>query len=246
MVYPELKYFCDETFRVRSYEAGVDNTASLPTLCNYLQEAAGISADELGWGIRELQERGVTWMLSRLHLRIGKRTPWGTNVKVRTWPSGMKGRLLAKRCFMAEDDAGDEVLRAYSEWMYVDVRAQKILRLPDTFASLVPEGTPDVVLDDIGGKVAKLPEITSSVEIIVRGSDLDFNDHVNNVHYPEWMLESVPGGGLPVEADVFFRSAAKAGERLLSECFRDGRRTLHRVCRAADGEVLATAAMIWN
>ena len=58
----------DVNFTVRSYEAGIENHVTLPTLCNYMQEAAGISAANLGWGIRALQDEGLTWMLSRLRV----------------------------------------------------------------------------------------------------------------------------------------------------------------------------------
>ena len=48
----------DVAFTVRSYEAGIGNHVTLPTLCNYMQEAAGISAARLGWGIQALQAEG--------------------------------------------------------------------------------------------------------------------------------------------------------------------------------------------
>ena len=245
MKFHEPKHFLDETFTVRSYEAGVTNHVSLPTLCNYMQEIAGLNADSLGWGIRKLQEEGLTWMLSRLHLKVSRYVPWGERITLRTWPSGMKGRLVATRCFQGADADGGEVLQAHSEWLYVDMRAQRIAKLPENFADLVPPDTPDIPFADIGGKIASLPSITSSVEVRVRHSDLDFNDHVNNVHYAEWMLETVPDRVGPTEIDIVFRAAAKAGDELVSECLFDGARSLHLIRRPADGAVLASAAMVW-
>ena len=246
----------DVAFTVRSYEAGIGNHVTLPTLCNYMQEAAGVNAAKLGWGIQALQAEGLTWMLSRLHVKVSRYVPWGETVTVKTWPSGMKGRLVAKRCFLGLDAEGVELFRAASEWLYVDMKAQKIAKLPATFAGLVPDGTPDFELPDIGGKFAHMPSVDSGVEVLTRHSDLDFNDHVNNVHYVEWMLESVKWkvesekcGGfiettLPAEIDIVFRQAAKAGETLVSErCAADGGRTLHAIRRVADGALLATAAL---
>ena len=242
MEFLKPRYFLDETFAVRSYESGVTNHVTLATLCNYMQEAAGLNADSLGWGIRKLQDEGLTWMLSRLHMKVFRYVPWGERITLRTWPSGMKGRLLATRCFQGADSAGNEILQANSEWLYVDMRGQKIVKLPEAFADLVPEGTPHFAFDDIGGKMAKLPEVTSCAEIRVRRGDLDFNDHVNNVHYVEWMLESAKCK--PAEIDIVFRQAAKAGETLVSErCAADGGRELHAIRRAADGALLATAAL---
>ena len=235
----------DVTFTVRSYEAGIANHVTLPTLCNYMQEAAGVSAARLGWGIQALQADGLTWMLSRLRVNVSRYVPWGTSVVVRTWPSGMKGRLIAKRCFLGLDGDGAELFRASSEWLYVDLKSQKIAKLPESFADLVPPGTPDLELPDIGGKFAHLPSVDGCADILTRHSDLDFNDHVNNVHYVEWMLENVESSRSPSDIDIVFRQAAKAGEALVSEhCAADGR-TLYAIRRRSDDTLLATAAMAW-
>jgi acyl-ACP thioesterase len=240
----------DVAFTVRSYEAGTGNAVTLPALCDYMQEAAGISAARLGWGIGALQEEGLTWMLSRLRVNVARYVPWGETVTVRTWPSGMKGRLIAKRCFIGFDGAGTEIFRASSEWLYVNLRTQKIEKLPETFGGLVPPGTPDLEFTDIGGKFARLASVDASAEILTRSSDLDFNDHVNNVHYVEWMLEAgTPGPaahGGPAGLDIVFRQAAKAGERLLSERCGAGGATLHAIRRPGDAAPLATAAMAWG
>ena len=255
----EIPNASDVAFTVRSYEAGISNHVTLPTLCNYMQEAAGVSAARLGWGIQALQSEGLTWMLSRLRVNVSRYVPWGETVAVRTWPSGVKGRLIAKRCFLGLDGGGAELFRASSEWLYVDMAAQKIAKLPESFASLVPPGTPDFELPDIGGKFAHLPSVDGSAAILTRHSDLDFNDHVNNVHYVEWMLEvgggrratALPEEGMlscasesPAEFDIVFRQAAKAGESLMSEFCVAGDRALHAIRRPSDGAVLATAAMV--
>ena len=240
----------DVAFTVRSYEAGITNHVTLLSRCNYMQEAAGISAARLGWGIQDLQAEGLTWMLSRLRVRVQRYVPWGTTVMVRTWPSGTKGRLIAKRCFLGLDDGGTELFRASSEWLYVDLRSQKIAKLPETFGDLVPPGTPDIELPDIGGKFAHLPQAEGRADVLTRHSDLDFNDHVNNVHYVEWMLEAdaqgrvPPASSQPAELDIVFRQAAKAGESLVSESCAAGEKTLHAIVRRSDGALLATAATL--
>ena len=246
MKFLEPAVFLDERFCVRSYEAGVTNHVSLATLCNYMQESAGLSADKMGWGIRKLQDEGLTWMLSRLHVKVARYVPWGTELLMRTWPSGMKGRLLATRCFQAADGSGEEILQAYSEWLYVDMKSQRIVKLPEEFAGLLPEDTPTLAFADLGGKSVKISDVTASAEVRVRQSDLDFNDHVNNVHYVEWMLETLPGRPGPSEIDIVFRSAAKAGDLLVSECFCEGAKSFHQIRRASDGQILATAAMLWS
>ena len=126
------------TYRVRSYETGVANRVTLPTLCNYLQEAAGDHAIELGFGILELQARGLSWMIARLHLKLARDVPWGGDVRLVTWPSGLKGRLVALRDFRLLDAQGVEVGEAVSEWLTVDLAAQRIVRPEEAFQAVVP------------------------------------------------------------------------------------------------------------
>ena len=237
------------TYRVRSYETGVRNRLSLPSVCNYLQEAAGEHAERLGFGILELQARGISWMLARLHLTLARDVPWGADVKAVTWPSGLKGRLVALRDFRLFAADGDPILEGVSEWLTVDLAAQRIVRPSEDFARLVPPDVARVALAaaDGHGKFAALAKVDQAARILVRRADHDFNDHVNNVHYVEWALEALP---VPFrsrsvrELDIVFRQAAHAGDELESRVeVVDGANLRCAIVRPADGALLATAAL---
>jgi acyl-ACP thioesterase len=189
-------------------------------------------------------------MLSRLRLELAKPLSWGENLLVRTWPSGTKGRLTATRDFTGKNSAGDEVFRGVSEWMTVNLTARRLVKLPENFASLAPEGTPRVELPESGGKFAQLGAVHGRSLIRVRFSDHDFNDHVNNVHYIEWALESIPEAyrrGFVTNLDIVFRQEAKAGDELesCSEVVNDGL-LRHTITRLSDGALLVTAETKWT
>ncbi|HPB10022.1 MAG TPA: thioesterase [Kiritimatiellia bacterium] len=243
----------DESFCVRAYESGVNNQVTLPALCNFLQEAAGNHARALGLGIHELQDAGFTWMLARLRLEIRRYAAWRETVHLRTWPAGVRGRLTALRDFRMTDDAGETVLLGVSEWLYVEVPAQRIVRLPQAFAALAPAGTPQVPLPEAP---AKVPDITApewSAAITVRQSDHDFNNHVNNAHYVAWALECLPDVWREArrvrEIDIAFRAAARWGDTVTAEAARDtgdSGALLHRIRRDADGTLLAQVRTVWD
>ncbi|HON47087.1 MAG TPA: thioesterase [Kiritimatiellia bacterium] len=244
----------DERFCVRAYESGVNNQVTLQALCNYLQEAAGNHARTLGVGIHALQSAGFTWMLARLHLEISRYAAWRETIRLRTWPSGVRGRLTALRDFQMVDETGATLLRGVSEWLYVDTAAQRIVRLPPSFALLAPEGTPRATAME---PPDKLPDIVTpewSTAIIVRHSDHDFNDHVNNVHYAAWALECLPDTWRAQRRmgriDIAFRAAARWGDTVTSEAAREtagcDATLIHRIRRDADGAVLAQARTCWR
>lgn len=237
------------TYRVRSYETGVANRVTLPTLCNYMQEVAGDHAIELGFGILELQSRGLSWMISRLHLKLTRDVPWGEDVTLVTWPSGLKGRLVALRDFRLLDAHGVEIGEAVSEWLTVDLAAQRIVRPSEAFQSIVPPDVACVSLaaSDGGGKFVALAKVDATARILVRRADHDFNDHVNNVHYVEWALEALPAAfrARPVrELDIVFRQAAHAGDELESQLeVVDADHCRCAIVRPSDRALVATSAL---
>jgi acyl-ACP thioesterase len=239
-------------FFVRSYEAGVDNRVGIAQLCNYLQEAAGAHAEELGFGILELQSKGISWMLSRLSLEISSYPRWGEKLKVRTWPSGLKGRLVATRDFEVETSGGATVLNGVSEWLVVNLAARRIEKLDDSFRSLVVEDCEraNVASQSLGGKFAALGKTDASARIIVRRGDLDFNNHVNNVHYAEWLMEALPeefGRRAVKNLDIVFKQEASAGETLEVRTEIADADTLRHVIVASENErILVTAQTVWQ
>lgn len=239
----------ERDYRVRSYETGVQNRLSLPSVCNYLQEAAGEHAEKLGFGILELQARGISWMLARLHLKLARDVPWGAGVKVVTWPSGLKGRLVALRDFRALAADGGPILEGVSEWLTVDLAAQRIVKPSEAFARVVPPDVARVALAaaDGHGKFAALAKVDQVARILVRRADHDFNDHVNNVHYVEWALEALPEAFRARsvrELDIVFRQAAHAGDELEARAeIMDDANLRCAIVRPADGALLATAAL---
>ena len=244
-------YFCDQSFCVRAYESGVNNQVTLPAYCNYLQEVAGNHARALGLGIHELQSAGLTWMLSRLHLVVSTYAVWRENVNIRTWPSGMRGKLTALRDFRVSGDSGEIYLQGVSEWLYVDLATLKMARLPSAFAALAPEGTPRVDVPETSGRVPEFTGADWSVGLTVRHSDHDFNDHVNNAHYVEWALECLPDdwrvSRRVCELDIVFKASAMWGDTVISEAVREnGDVLLHRLRRASDSAVCATARTVWR
>ena len=87
-----------ETFRVRCRETDRNGLLKLSSWFDFLQEAAANHAAQLGVGLEALSERGLLWVLSRLHLSIRRYPAIGESVTVETWPNGFR-RLFAHRQF---------------------------------------------------------------------------------------------------------------------------------------------------
>lgn len=85
-------------YQVHSYEIGPDGHVRIQKVCNYLQDAAGCHARELGVSVDQLLPKGLTWVLSKLRLHMVRLPKWGEVIRIMTWPADVQ-RLFAIRDF---------------------------------------------------------------------------------------------------------------------------------------------------
>lgn len=218
-------------FRVRTYECGPDGCATLPTVCNYLQEAASVNAEDLGFSKSDFASAGenISWVLTRLTVRMERYPKWEEEVAVETFPRGGR-KIVAWRDFELKDASGARLGVASSEWMLIDLATRKIVPVPEAvFAAADPNDAP--VLGESPFTKFKFPESPEAVaecRFRAQKSHIDLNGHVNNVHYVEWMLEPC-AGACPKAAEIVFRSETLAGDEVLVQCAAESGRVLHRV-----------------
>lgn len=242
-----------DALRVRSYEVGPEGHVALQTLCDYLQEAAGNHATALGVATDRLLAEGRAWVLARLQVEIDRYPAWREALTIETWPSAADG-LYAQRDFLLRDESGSTFGRATSTWFIIDVQRRRPIRLPATVLQLPIPDRPHPLPPDRSA----LPEPDATPHgrrFTVRRSDLDLNDHVNNVRYVEWALEAVPEtvrtGRQPRRLDVQFRAESVYGDTIVSACSEPeetaaGLRLRHRVTREGDDRLLALLETVWR
>jgi medium-chain acyl-[acyl-carrier-protein] hydrolase len=178
----------EEKFTVKTYECQVDGNIKIVSLMRYLQEAAALHAEQLGFGFERLNEIHSYWVLSNLRMEIAKFPKWNDIVTIKTWPSGCT-RLIATREFVGRDQYGCELFRAGSEWMILDKQSNRPKNLFRLDLSL-PKTGPKA----ISGKLKRLEpqDGYSEVERIrVPYSSIDLNGHVNNTEYVRWGIDAL-------------------------------------------------------
>jgi len=178
----------EDKFTVKTYECQVDGNIKIVSLMRYLQEAAALHAEQLGFGFGRLSEIHGYWVLSNLRIEIAKFPEWNDTVTIKTWPSGYT-RLIATREFVGRDQYGCELFWAGSEWMILDKQSNRPKNLFHLDLSL-PKTGPKA----ISGKLKRLEprDDYSEVERIrVPYSSIDLNGHVNNTEFVRWGIDAL-------------------------------------------------------
>ena len=209
-------------FAVRSYECGAGGFATMPSICNYLQEAASLHAEELGFSKSDFDAAGgnISWVLTRLVVKMTRYPKWDEKVVVETFPRGGR-RIVACRDFIVKDASGAAIGLATSEWMIIDLATRKVVPIPEAVLSLVGDSPESVLGPEPFTARLRYPEGgggEAALRFRAQYSHIDLNGHVNNVHYVEWLLEGRPDAAGPCrELDIVFKSETLAGEEVRVE-----------------------------
>jgi len=182
---PNLEYSYSVPFKVRSYEVDHNKEASVSAICNYFQEAAGLHARKLDFDISDLQKQGLTWILYKLQVKVHVYPERWESVQVKTWPSTGDG-LRAYRDYELYNENDELLAVGLSQWMVVDVRKKRPVKMPDELMSSRYK-TDRHVLDLHKSNLKKLDSDKANFITTAGLNDLDMNKHVNNVRYIDWM-----------------------------------------------------------
>ncbi|KAE8687512.1 Palmitoyl-acyl carrier protein thioesterase [Hibiscus syriacus] len=195
--------FFRQNFAIRSYEIGADRTASIETLMNHLQETAinhCKSAGLLGEGFGatpEMCKKNLIWVVTRMQVVFDRYPTWGDVVQVDTWVSASGKNGMRRDWLVSDNKTGEILTRATSVWVMMNKVTRRLSKIPEEVRGEIEPFfiNSDPVVAEDSRKLVKLD--VSTAEFVRKGltprwSDLDVNQHVNNVKYIGWILESAP------------------------------------------------------
>jgi acyl-ACP thioesterase len=174
-------------FQICGYDVDHKCQITISKLLSMMHETAWSHVSYLKKGWQELQDEGFFWALAKLHLKIHKMPKWNDKIRIDTWAKERES-IMFLRDYEVFDEAGERICYAISEWMLVDYRANRIVRLEKLNTHI------DYPKDRLAfdGRVPRLPRLdfpeNPDFHTAVL-SDLDMNQHVNNASYVRWVID---------------------------------------------------------
>lgn len=185
---PQL-YF-EKKYHVRYYETAAHQKLRITSLLNYFEEVALLQSIERNVGLDYYQQHQVIWMLHKWDVILHQIPVFNQQILIRTLPVSISG-FTGFRKFWVLDSAGQIMVEADSAWLFINTLNKRPVRISDDIKKAYghfeqPESKLEMP------NVPGLLQPDFSKEFSVRSSDIDINEHVNNVRYLEWALEAIP------------------------------------------------------
>lgn len=238
-----------EKITVPYYDTNIKRYASPEKLLAYMGEVATLHSNEIGLTIDDLRENNYGWMLNRWKVKINDYPSARDIIKIKTWPSDFR-KFYANREFKILDNQNRELVKASSVWIFLDMIKKRPIRVTDQIIKAYDmEG--DILFNELYD--FNIPfETDRSMDFSVRKSDIDYNNHVNNVEYFRWMLESLPAyideEYELKEFEILYKKEVGLGSLInSSNCEKLGNEEiifLHKI--EEEGEIKALGRTIWE
>ncbi|BAI79538.1 acyl-acyl carrier protein thioesterase [Deferribacter desulfuricans SSM1] len=168
----------------------LNNKILLSTLARLQQKAATLHSDNVGYTNNFFVEKGLTWVLQKLHLKINRYPTLYENYEFITWSKGAKGYFAFRDYEMIINN--ETVITGCSVWLLIDINKKKPIRVSDEIVNRYTVENVDSMDSDIYKfKVSKDGETVFEKRYTLRYRDFDRNKHLNNSVYFEFIEDAV-------------------------------------------------------
>lgn len=203
------------------------------------QEVAGVHATLKGAGLKQLMDKdGHTWMILRTRMTIGRMAEWMEKYRVETWcQEGY--RLFCPRIVRIFDENDGLLFESQNHWVIMDTvkgRPEKPSYIDG--ALFYPDKEKywfDPAFPKFEDEAAFTGERFSDHPVQINYYDYDYNRHVNNISYVNWMLDAFPATFMdthePVFFDVEWKRQCYLGDTLKVETIRENGESLRFLTR---------------
>lgn len=176
-------------YRITSADTDMYARLKPSALLGFMIQSAIDSADNIGFGFRDLRKQKLFWVLSRLTMQMDSIPQWYDEIEIETWPRDIE-KILYQRDFLIRQNS-EIIGRATSHWLAIDRDSKKPgkVALEDEWMFLSLREKQAIAE---APKKLRPIDATNSGNIETNFSDFDLNGHVTSTRYLEWAMNALP------------------------------------------------------
>ncbi len=182
------KKIFEQEYKITTLNINPNKKLGLFGLLGFLQDIASEHAYLLNFGYETMKEKGFFWVLARQKLKINIWPEWHDSITIKTWTLPLNGFYAIREfeIYLNNKKIGE----CSSTWMILDSNNRRPKEVDKEALVFLPRT--DYQLNFTANKIKLPDDLSISNTLIVRYSDLDVINHVNNVKYSQWILDSMP------------------------------------------------------
>lgn len=216
------------------------NYVSNKGFLSLLQDVAEMHSAHVGYGITDIEKTNYSWALLNWKVKILSRPKYGDVITINTW-SRYSTKLYSYRDFEVLNSKGEVIAIATSKWILIDVEKGKVAKIEEELISKYhPENRSLFDIIDLP-KLEEPENYSNCVNYTIRKSDIDVNNHVNNLYYLDMACEAFPDDIWKLntcnEFEILYKHQIKLDDKIVAH-YSFENDTNYIVVKSDDGKVL--------
>ena len=226
--------------RIRYSEVDEEGLLRTDKIIDYFQDCSTFQSEDGGVGLRYMTDLGVAWIVNYWQIEIRRYPVLGEKVSTGTSPYRLRS-FIGERNFIMEAEDGETLAVANSFWSLFDLGRMKPYPVTDKMME-VYKMHPPFDMDYKPRKIAIPGEpLTEAGNILIDGTHLDSNGHVNNAQYVRFLMRYIPEGSIVRSLRIEYRRQVVPGETLSVRTDGNG---LFVMCLADDEKSICAVAVL--
>lgn len=224
----------DFDFSIRDINKNTELTEK--ALFGFFEDIGGYHSDKVGFGLKNIEENRISWVLLHWKLKIIKKIKYGDGIHIKTWSRGSI-RASCFRDFEVYNKKNELCVIATSKWtvFHLDIG---LIRLTDDIIGKY-ETEEKQVFESFNFDKIKEPENSIlTYEYTVQRRDIDINNHMHNLYYLDLAYEALPKeiyeNSSFDDVEIMYKSGAYLGDNL--KCFYSQENNEHLVTIKSNDE----------
>lgn len=223
------------------------NYVSNKGLLTLLQDIAEMHSAQVGYGITDIEKTNYSWALLNWKVKIISRPKYGDTITINTW-SRYSTKLYSYRDFEILNSKGEIIAIASSKWILIDVLKSRVAKIEEQLISkYYPENKSVFDIIDLP-KLEEPESFSNSVNYKIRKSDIDINNHVNNLCYLDMAFEAFPDDMYKLntcnEFEILYKHQIRVDDKIIAN-YSFENNTNYIVVKNEDGKTLHSIMKFW-
>ncbi len=246
-----MENYFEKQFELRYFEMNNFGEAASTTILTLLEETAADHCYSINHSLYDLEKQNIGWVLLSGIMIMDRYPRYKEKIIIRTWLSTYS-MIKGIRENIIYDEKRNIIGKAKGLWVFFDIMRRRPIQIFDSIKERWSYCNEESINHDITKKIKATDSGIHSKEFKVNRFDVDTNQHVNNIRYLQWLMESIPDYLIDNyylhSIDGRFIAEAQYGDTILSFTERDigDNSFIHTIKTQKNNKVCATAKTSWK
>ena len=225
--------------------------ASSTTILTLLEETAADHCYSINHSLYDLEKQNIGWVLLSGIMIMDRYPSYKEKIIIRTWLSSYS-MIKGIRENIIYDEKMNIIGKAKGLWVFFDIIRRRPIQIFDSIKERWSYCNDESINHDITKKIKIMDSLAHIKEFKVNRFDVDTNQHVSNIRYLQWLIESIPEEIIDnyylYSIDGRFIAEAQYGDTIMSFTERDinDNSFIHSIKTQKNDKVCATAKTLWK